>query len=257
MTSTFTFPWKRGALAALGAFALTFIVISVVGIATTLAEELATRVPLFNSIDPLVFGAAFELVSYLAIFGSAIAFLRLFVGRTESLAEVTKSRLSSLRGNLVKFVVIGVGAYFAAMIVTQLLYSVVALPEPVSPAGNFAKSLSPTAFIFFALSACVAAPILEELLFRGLLQNMLRAGFRNGFMGQLAGDRVADAFGIVLTAAIFAIAHGTLSGFPPLFVMGLALGIVYARTNNLYASMILHAINNIVATIALLTMILH
>lgn len=257
MSDTFTFPWKRGALAALGAFALTFLVINVVGIFTTLAEELATRTPLFNSIDPLVFGAAFELASYLVIFTSAIAFLKRFVGRENNLFDVTKSRLSGLRGNVLKFIGSGIGAYVAAILVTALMYAILPFPEPVSPAGNFAKTLSPTAFIFFALSACVAAPILEELLFRGLLQNMLRAGFRNGFVGRLAGTRVADGFGIVLTAAIFAIAHGTLSGFPPLFVMGLAMGLLYARTNNLYASMTLHAINNIIATMALLSVVLH
>jgi membrane protease YdiL (CAAX protease family) len=45
--------------------------------------------------------------------------------------------------------------------------------------------------------------------------------------------------------------HGTVTGFPVLFISGLMMGYAYMRTGSLWASMGVHLINNTVATIAI------
>ena len=81
-------------------------------------------------------------------------------------------------------------------------------------------------------SIAVAAPVFEELLFRGLVQRTLTEAFR-------------PWLAIVLQAAMFGAAHGFIfqSGFA--FAVGLILGIVYERTRSMWAVMLIHAVFNV------------
>lgn len=82
------------------------------------------------------------------------------------------------------------------------------------------------------LIAAAAAPIVEETMFRGLLYTALRARF--GIAG-----------GAMLSAAIFAGVHPTLpGGFLPIWVIGVALALVYERRGSLLPGIILHGIYN-------------
>lgn len=248
--NTFTFPWRNGLIATFGAFFVALIALTLVGGLSTTAEELVYSLPLFSGIDPMIFGAAFEFFSYCTIFGVTIAVLSLFVRGRYSFTEITRSSFALLRarfGQALGWGFLGYALSVAAIIAT---YSLLPLPEPHSPAGEFAKTLDGFAFVFFALSAVVAAPILEELLFRGLMQNMLRGSLRAGFIGRYSA-RFADVIAVLVTGAIFALMHGTLTGFPPLFITGVLLGAVYVRTNNLWAAVAMHAFNNLVATLLL------
>lgn len=82
----------------------------------------------------------------------------------------------------------------------------------------------------FALNAAVvviAAPIVEELTFRGV-------GFR--LLAPL-GSAVA----VLGTAVAFAADHGLVEGFPALFLFGVTVALVRLRTGSLYPGMLLHA----------------
>jgi uncharacterized protein len=74
----------------------------------------------------------------------------------------------------------------------------------------------------------VAAPLVEEFLFRGLL-----------LRGLLALHRPAIA--IPVSAAIFAAFHLNIWQLLPAFIMGLLLGWVYARTRSLLPCILGHA----------------
>ncbi|KDP41192.1 hypothetical protein JCGZ_15599 [Jatropha curcas] len=77
----------------------------------------------------------------------------------------------------------------------------------------------------------VLAPILEETLFRGF------------FMVSIT-KWVPTPIAILISAAVFAIAHLTPGEFPQLFVLGVALGFSYAQTRNLLTSITIHAFWN-------------
>lgn len=82
------------------------------------------------------------------------------------------------------------------------------------------------------LLACVCAPIVEEVLFRGLV-----------FKGLLRSVKVPLA--VVWSALLFAFMHGPHS-WPPVFLLGVATALLYRRSGFLPASMILHATYNYV-----------
>lgn len=84
--------------------------------------------------------------------------------------------------------------------------------------------------IFF-FTAAVAAPFFEEFLFRGfLLPSLTRY--------------VPVSASIVVSSLIFAAAHLSLSEILPLTALGMVLGIVYTRSRNLLAPMLLHSLWN-------------
>ena len=84
--------------------------------------------------------------------------------------------------------------------------------------------------IFF-VTAAIAAPIFEEILFRGFLLPSL--------------TRYLPVWGAIITSSlIFAIAHLSLSEVLPLTTLGIVLGIVYTRSRNLLAPIFLHSLWN-------------
>ncbi|MGL5795412.1 MAG: CPBP family glutamic-type intramembrane protease, partial [Waterburya sp.] len=84
--------------------------------------------------------------------------------------------------------------------------------------------------IFFS-TASIAAPIFEEIMFRGfLLPSLTRY--------------VSVTSAIIISALIFAIAHLSLSEVLPLATLGIVLGVVYTRSRNLLAPMLLHSLWN-------------
>jgi hypothetical protein len=86
--------------------------------------------------------------------------------------------------------------------------------------------------VLAAVLAVGAAPLLEELLFRGFLQ---------GFMAQVVGERWA----VLCASAVFARLHG-VAGLPSLFLLSLFFGWLQVRTRSLWAPVLAHALNNAV-----------
>lgn len=93
----------------------------------------------------------------------------------------------------------------------------------------FAELDSP--FWFFIVGA-IFAPLVEEIFFRGFLFQGFRARY-----GWVAG--------MVLSAAIFAVAHLDLVVLIPTFVLGCLLAYVYHRSNSIWPGIILHFLVNL------------
>jgi len=84
----------------------------------------------------------------------------------------------------------------------------------------------------------VAAPISEEVCFRGFLFGGLR-------------ERLPRVAAALISATIFGALHATtgISAVPPLIVFGLVLALLYERTGSIVPGILLHMLNNSVALI--------
>jgi uncharacterized protein len=91
----------------------------------------------------------------------------------------------------------------------------------------------PNSVLLFAAVA-VIAPLLEELLFRGLLQNSL-------------AHKLPIWAAIAISALVFGAMHGDLYAMPPLVLMGAIFGLIYHLTGSLRVTIALHMINNAAA----------
>lgn len=93
------------------------------------------------------------------------------------------------------------------------------------------ESQDSVALIIFFVTAAIAAPLFEEIMFRGFLLPSL--------------TRYIPVWAaIVVSGLIFAVAHLNLSEVMPLATLGIILGVVYTRSRNLLSSMLLHSLWN-------------
>ncbi|MFM2159104.1 MAG: hypothetical protein RLZZ124_1578, partial [Cyanobacteriota bacterium] len=93
------------------------------------------------------------------------------------------------------------------------------------------RSGDPAALGCFALTAVVLAPLFEETIFRGVLL-------------PVAARELGAARGVALSAAVFAVAHLSLSELLPLFTLGLGLGWLRLSSARLSSCVLMHALWN-------------
>jgi membrane protease YdiL (CAAX protease family) len=95
--------------------------------------------------------------------------------------------------------------------------------------------------ILALLVTAVAAPLCEEVFFRGMLFRLLRT-------------RVPLWAAVLLSAAAFGLAHASpavsAALLPTFMYMGIVLAVVYVRTGWLTNTILLHSLSNAIATVA-------
>ena len=111
--------------------------------------------------------------------------------------------------------------------ITQALLGV----APVS--ADAAMPLGIPEMVIYALNIAVIAPVVEEILFRGVIMQSLR--------------QFGDGFALLASSILFGLAHGNLLQIPNALVMGLAMGYFVLRTNSLWTGIVLHMVNNALA----------
>ena len=145
-----------------------------------------------------------------------------YVGRKYDLFPIRKISLKDMLKWLLSYVLL------------VLFYMLVNFLGPTqSDTTQSIQSLSLSLPVLF-LDLCILAPVTEEIFMRGLLQGTV---FKNTYIG------------LVTTSVFFAYLHGpyTISSFITYLGMGLAFGIRYKTSDNLWNSILLHALNNLVA----------
>ena len=177
---------------------------------TPIHLSIADKVMRTNS---LVLSIIFTLVE-LAIF--------FYVGRKYDLFHIRKISLKDMLNWLLSYVLL------------VLFYMLVNFLGPTqSDTTQSIQSLSLSLPVLF-LDLCILAPVTEEIFMRGMLQGTV---FKNTYIG------------LVATSVLFAYLHGpyTIPSFITYLGMGLAFGIRYKTSDNLWNSILLHALNNLVA----------
>ena len=132
------------------------------------------------------------------------------------------------------FVLAGI-ALIAVSFLVEPLANLIPMPDSIK--AIFEKAFVESTLWDMVVSTCILAPLLEELLCRGI---MLR--------GMLA-RRKAPWKAIVWSALIFAVMHMNPWQSIPAFLIGLLLGWVYYRTHSLWATIFLHCLNNSISTV--------
>lgn len=122
--------------------------------------------------------------------------------------------------------------FFIGALISMVL--MLFLPEASHPASEIIQSEPGGLEILLIMtSACIFAPILEEIVFRGLIGPAL------------ARKLNSPAAGIIVSAALFASIHPQgIAGWPPLFALGTMFGLVTYYTKSLVPSMVMHSLNN-------------
>ncbi|MBQ9161598.1 MAG: CPBP family intramembrane metalloprotease [Methanobrevibacter sp.] len=100
-------------------------------------------------------------------------------------------------------------------------------------------SVDSSLLLFDAIASIIFAPVVEELIFRGILFNRLKI-------------RIGIIPAMILSSFLFGIGHD-FGGITSAFLFGMCMCILYLKTDNILIPISVHFINNVVATVMELT----
>jgi uncharacterized protein len=177
-------------------------------------------------LDPVVYGLALAALSVIAPFaGFAVAVLL----RIRSMPAFGVRRVSW------RWLLIGVGAGVVAFVVkgfAVMAYTALtgdsSTPQEVYGDGGSGGVLS---LVLATLFIGLLVPLVEELLFRGVITNALL--------------RYGPLIGVVGSTLIFALAHGINPVFAVALVFGLVSAELFRRSGSVWPGVIAHVINNL------------
>lgn len=87
--------------------------------------------------------------------------------------------------------------------------------------------------LLYFIAGCIAAPILEEIVFRGIILGSLK--------------QYSPKFALIFSSLLFTFMHMNLYQGIAVFGMGIAFGIMYLKTESLQVTIFMHFINNLIA----------
>ena len=120
--------------------------------------------------------------------------------------------------------------------------------ESTGPAGHpIAEEIAnggPYAWLSIVIAACVAAPIVEETMFRGVLYRYLRDATNIN-----SARWISVAISSIVGGLIFAMVHPQgIIGIPILTTLAIGFALVREWRNSLIGPVVMHAINNSIVT---------
>ena len=110
---------------------------------------------------------------------------------------------------------------------------------PVSPWEQSLLSNDLVSICFYVAVVSLVAPVWEEMIFRGFLLPSFTRYFRMDVS-------------VLLSSLIFALAHFSMERLIPLTFLGMLMCVVYARSKNILAPIILHSLWNAFAFVELI-----
>lgn len=133
-------------------------------------------------------------------------------------------------------IVLGVSAWAINYGIVNILSKIILFKEYFYDFNTVTSTVANTNTNIFItiLSIVIIAPFAEELLFRGIIQNTLTNGF-------------TIKFSIIMQALLFGIFHSNVTQGVYTILLGLLLGYVTYKTKSIWNSIIIHAMNNLVA----------
>ena len=132
---------------------------------------------------------------------------------------------------------IGAGAMLVNSLISGIMAQITGYSVSMGPAGLPSNALDAT---LVALGLVIAAPLCEEVLFRGAILGAYRSTY-------------APKTALLITGLLFVFYHLQLQGAVALLPIAFLVGYVAWRANSLYASMLTHFANNALSAILLLT----
>ncbi len=129
------------------------------------------------------------------------------------------------------------GAFLGA-ISQEFLSGVFSNLEEQAPVKSFRETSSNFSLALKIGTACVAAPLAEEFIFRGYIYGTVK-------------KFTSPVFSAVISSALFAAAHGNLSALFPLWGLAILLVISYESTKCLWVPVGIHAFFNAIMIIGM------
>jgi membrane protease YdiL (CAAX protease family) len=205
---------------------------AVLGVLLALGTGIVLSVPVLVAAKPPSGQDLGDVASALVQFATALGFLlvpfAIAAGRGATAREAAAQLgLRRFKPSAVKWMLASIGAYLLFSIVYIAIFGA---PHQKDIAEDFGTV--PVQVLLIV----VAAPIGEEVCFRGMLFGGLR-------------ERLPRLVAALISALIFGGLHATtgISAVPPLIAFGFVLALLYEKTGSIIPGILLHMLNNSVA----------
>lgn len=223
----------------IGAFVLTFIVSIIAGVEAGLSGSVDA-----SYVTELIIKYAYKFQIFLDVI--ALIVIVFLSKKMLSFDQLKNQKIG-------KIILITFGTAVLFLLVNVILGSLIGLVTGGESANQEALAemmvIAPFTLVF---AAVIFAPIVEEIVFRGAIFNLVKSKTTN------------PVFPILISGAIFGIVHvlaGLIGGdllellhFITYFAMGCGFGFIYHKTKNIYICIGVHMINNLIAVIMLFLM---
>ncbi len=150
------------------------------------------------------------------------------------LLKIDMKKLFNLDGftgkELTNTVIISLGLQTLAALLAQAVAFLLKQFGLESPTADLSATTSAGATIFMYFYACLLGPVLEELMYRGVILQGLR--------------KYNERFAIIVSALIFGLMHQNYQQFILGFMLGLVLAAAALRSGSLIPSIVTHIIVN-------------
>ena len=176
----------------------------------------------FEVTSSLLSGAA-----YLAAFMLPAAFFKLFCGskRPEPMRFETK-----LSGDSLVWILGGIACGFAFSVINGIFSSMIGVPGASSVINEAAGYMQDYSLVLQFITIAIVPAFCEEFLFRGvILSNLMPYG---------------KGLAIIVSSVFFGLMHGSFYQFLYTTAAGIILGTIYVVTDSIWASVLMHLINN-------------
>ena len=215
--------------------------------------EVVTKIPISSIAESvtvyLIQGSIFLLAALWALSTIGVNFKEAFYNYN---ADIKNDLISALKyffiyaGTATAVVLI---LALIGMLLTQMgLFTIDALQSQTSKTLKLAEQAylhkiikSPFTFLVYLFSTCILIPVEEEIFFRRLLYGSLR-------------DKMGFAASLFITSSIFSLVHIPAASAVSAFVVGLFLGWIYEKKQNLPVNIMVHGLINFSVTMLMIFM---
>lgn len=139
--------------------------------------------------------------------------------------------------SLLKMIPVTIGMMVVTFVVVALSAQAFGdVPTAQDQIVGEADAITMSEFLWLFVLGALAAPVVEEFLFRGLLYPLLR-------------QRMTVVTAVAVSALLFAVLHFRPTLIPALLTMGVVLAVLRERYDSIVPAIVAHALNNGVALI--------
>ncbi len=132
---------------------------------------------------------------------------------------------------LSSFILVPIASAVAAITATIMQNAGLSLSSTPAPSSTFET-------LCFILAHAVFAPVLEEILFRGLILERLR--------------RYGDLFAVLTSALLFSLLHASFQSYAYAFISGVIFALLAVYTGSTLAPILVHILNNAISVLMII-----
>ena len=161
----------------------------------------------------------------LIILLSMIIYLNILPSVRKNIYNKTTMSISKIKS--FKLVMLGL----SSGLFISFLVNAIPLPEYISIDLSIIKDISILELIFRLFGTVILVPIVEEILFRGVLLDQI-------------SDKIPSVLAILISSIAFSFFHNDYVQMIYTFIMGMIFAITYLKVKNIFAPIIVHIIYN-------------